>query len=149
MGTGVAVQMATEYDAAGLILESPYTSVADVGADRYPLVPVRLLVRDTYNSLGKIKDVHMPLLIMHGLLDQVVPVKFGRMLYEAANQPKQAEFIPDVGHYDVYNLRVQQLVLTFLSKLPTDDLLQGLGAGGRHTGTGPQDPEKNKPPPQP
>jgi fermentation-respiration switch protein FrsA (DUF1100 family) len=131
LGTGVAVQMATEYDAAGLILESPFTSVLDVGADRYLLVPVRLLVYDTYNSLSKIKDVHIPLLIMHGEADDVVPVKFGKMLFAAANPPKQGEFIPGVGHYDVYSLRVQQLVLSFLSKLPTDDLLQGSGGGGR------------------
>src|SRR6185312_2979229 len=49
MGTGVAVQMATEYDASALILESPYTSIPAVGADRYPLVPARLLIRDKFD----------------------------------------------------------------------------------------------------
>ena len=117
MGTGVAVQMATEYQAAGLILESPYTSVPDVGADRYPLVPVRFLVRDKYDSLAKIGRVHMPLLLLHGEMDQVVPVKFGRQLFAAANEPKQAEFVPDAGHNDVYNLHVQELVLEFIGKL--------------------------------
>jgi fermentation-respiration switch protein FrsA (DUF1100 family) len=123
MGTGVATQMATEYNAAALILESPYTSVPDVGADRYPLVPVHLLIRDQYDSLSKIKDVHMPLLLLHGELDQVVPIKFGKKLFAAANEPKQAEFVPDAGHNDVYTLRVQQVVLNFLSNLPTDPLL--------------------------
>jgi len=123
MGTGVATQMATEINAAALILESPYTSVPDVGANRYPMVPVRLLLRDKYDSLSKIKDVHMPLLLLHGELDQVVPVKFGHQLYEAANQPKQAEFVPDAGHNDVYSLRVQELVMEFIAKLPTDQLL--------------------------
>ena len=123
MGTGVATQMATEYGAAALILESPYTSVPDVGADRYPLVPVHLLLRDKYDSLSKIKDVHMPLLLLHGELDQVVPIKFGKKLFEAANEPKQAEYVPDAGHSDVYTLRVQQVILSFLSKLPTDPLL--------------------------
>ncbi len=117
MGTGVAVEMATEYHAAGLLLESPYTSVPDVGADRYPLVPVRMLVTDKYDSLAKIKDVHMPLLLMHGERDHVVPVKFGRQLFEAANEPKQAEWVPDAGHNDVYNMRTQQLVLSFIGKL--------------------------------
>ena len=124
MGTGVAVQMATEYNAAALILESPYTSVPDVGADRYPMVPVHWLLRDHYDSLSKIKDVHMPLLLLHGEADQVVPVKFGRQLFAAANEPKQAEFIPEAGHNDVYNLRIQQLVLNFIARLPTDDLLE-------------------------
>jgi len=117
MGTGVATQMATEYHVAALILESPYTSVPDVGADRYPFVPVHFLLRDQYDSLGKIKDVHMPLLLMHGELDQVVPVKFGKKLFAAANEPKQAEFVPDAGHNDVYTSHVQQVILDFLAKL--------------------------------
>jgi fermentation-respiration switch protein FrsA (DUF1100 family) len=133
MGTGVAVQMATEFEVAALILESPYTSLPDVGADRYPLVPVRILMRDKFNSLEKIKDVHMPLLLMHGEIDQVVPVKFGKMLFAAANEPKQAEFIPDAGHNDVYSLRIQQLVMSFIGKLPTDGLLQGVNNGGPST----------------
>ncbi|HEU0117004.1 MAG TPA: alpha/beta hydrolase [Alphaproteobacteria bacterium] len=124
MGTGVATQMATEYNASALILESPYTSVPDVGADRYPLVPVHLLVHDHYDSIGKIKDVHMPLLLLHGELDNVVPIKFGKKLFAAANEPKQAEYVPDAGHNDVYTLRVQQVILNFLSKLPTDPLLE-------------------------
>jgi fermentation-respiration switch protein FrsA (DUF1100 family) len=123
MGTGVATQMATEYAAAALILESPYTSVPDVGADRYPLVPVRWLLRDQYDSIAKIGNVHMPLLLLHGELDQVVPVKFGKALFEAANEPKQAIWVPDAGHNNVYNLNVQQAVLTFIAKLPTDQLL--------------------------
>jgi fermentation-respiration switch protein FrsA (DUF1100 family) len=128
LGTGVAVQMATEYDASALILESPYTSILDVAADRYPLVPVRILVADIYDSLAKIKDVHMPLLLMHGEQDQVVPIKFGRRLFAAANEPKQAEYVPEAGHNDVYNLRIQQLVLNFLAKLPTDPLLEPTGS---------------------
>jgi hypothetical protein len=124
MGTGVATQMATEFQPAALILESPYTSIPDVGEDRYPMVPVRLLLRDTFNSLSKIKNVHAPLLLLHGQLDQVVPVKFGKQLFDAANEPKQSEFVADAGHNDVYNLRVQQLVLDYLAKLPTDDLLK-------------------------
>jgi fermentation-respiration switch protein FrsA (DUF1100 family) len=124
MGTGVAVQMATEFDVSGLILESPYTSVPDVAADRYPLVPVYLLIRDKYDSLDKITDVHAPLLLMHGEIDQTVPVKFGKQLFAAANEPKEADFIPGAGHNDVYDLRVQQQVLNFLARLPTDPLLK-------------------------
>jgi fermentation-respiration switch protein FrsA (DUF1100 family) len=123
MGTGVAVQMATEYAADGLVLESPYTSIPDVGADRYPLVPVRWLLRDQYDSIDKIKSVHMPLLILHGELDQVIPVKFGKKLFDAANEPKQIIYVPDAGHNNVYNLKVQQIVLNFIAGLPTDQLL--------------------------
>lgn len=124
LGTGVATQMATEYEASALILESPYTSVPDVGADRYPMVPVHFLLRDKYDSLSKIKDVHMPLLLLHGEADDVVPAKFGKQLFAAANEPKQAEYFPDIGHNNVYNLRAQQIILNFLAKLPTDPLLE-------------------------
>lgn len=122
IGTGVAVQMAVEFPPDGLILESPYTSIPDVGAHRYPLVPVHFLLRDKFDSIDKIGNIHVPLLLMHGEADHVVPVRFGHALFEAANEPKQAEFVPDAGHNDVYNLKVQQLVLSFLSKLPVDAL---------------------------
>ncbi len=124
LGTGVATQMATETHAAALILESPYTSVPDVGADRYPLVPVHLLLRDAFDSLDKIEDVHMPLLLLHGELDTVVPIKFGKKLFEAANEPKQAVFVPEAGHNNVYNLNVQQHIMNFIANLPTDSLLE-------------------------
>jgi fermentation-respiration switch protein FrsA (DUF1100 family) len=124
MGTGVATEMATEYEAAALILESPFTSIPDVGADRYPMVPVHMLLRDKYDSLDKIKDVHMPLLLLHGEADNVVPVKFGKQLFAAANEPKKAHFVPDAGHNNVYNLQTQEVILNFLADLPTDNLLQ-------------------------
>ena len=124
LGTGVATQMATEYGAAALILESPYTSIPDVGADRYPMVPVRMLSRDLFDSIGKIASVHMPLLLMHGESDNVVPVKFGHALFEAANEPKQAIFVPDAGHNNVYNLKIQQAVLAFIANLPTAALIK-------------------------
>ncbi|MDX2028008.1 MAG: alpha/beta hydrolase [Alphaproteobacteria bacterium] len=133
LGTGVAVQMATEYDASGLILESPYTSIPDVGSGRYPLVPVRLLLSDNYDSLDKIANIHMPLLLLHGEKDQVIPIRFGKKLFAAANEPKQAEFVPEAGHNDVYTLRVQQLILNFLSKLPTDPLLEPKDSVGEKT----------------
>lgn len=124
LGTGVAVDMATKYRAAALILESPYTSFPDVGASHYPLVPVRYLMRDQYNSLEKISDVHMPLLLLHGELDKLVPVKFGRQLFAAANEPKQAEFVPTAGHNDVYDLDIQQKVLQFIENLPIAALVE-------------------------
>ena len=87
------------------------------------LVPVRWLLRDQYDLIGKIKSVHMPLLLLHGELDQVVPVKFGKELFDAANEPKQVVYVADAGHNNVYNLKIQQIVLNFIANLPTDQLL--------------------------
>lgn len=124
LGTGVATEMSTKYRAAALILESPFTSFSDVGSHHYPLVPVRYLMRDRYNSLEKISDVHMPLLLLHGENDNIVPVKQGRKLFAAANEPKQAVFVPTAGHNDVYDLNIQQQVLQFMGALPTAELLE-------------------------
>ncbi len=118
LGTGVATQMATEYKAAGLVLESPYTSLSDVGAERYPLVPVRWLLTDHYDSLSKIGNIAMPLLLLHGEDDGVVPTKFGRQLFAAAHEPKQGVFIPHAGHNNIYDHNVQQIVAQFIAALP-------------------------------
>ena len=124
LGTGIAAQMATEFqNVASLILESPYTSMADVGAWYYPYMPAHWLVRDRYDSLAKIADVHAPLLLLHGEADRVVPTKMGRKLFAAANEPKQAVFISQAGHGNVYNMDVQQKVLQFIGQLPTAHLL--------------------------
>ncbi|MBI1272756.1 MAG: alpha/beta hydrolase [Alphaproteobacteria bacterium] len=121
MGTGVATQMATEYRALGLILESPYTSTAEVGSWRYPFLPVYYLMRDRFESINKIKNIHMPLMIVHGLSDLVVPAKFGRKLLAAANEPKQGVFVPGLGHSDVYDLEVRQAIMKFIEGLTPDD----------------------------
>lgn len=101
LGTGVAVQMATEQAPALLVLEAAYTSVETRSAELYPFVlGVRRLVRDKYDSLSKIKNVHAPLLMLHGELDPVIPLVHGKTLFAAANEPKQMVVYPGVHHFD-------------------------------------------------
>jgi fermentation-respiration switch protein FrsA (DUF1100 family) len=101
LGSGVAVQMATERAPALLALEAAYTSVETRSAELYPFViGVRMLVADKYDSLSKIKNVHAPVLLLHGLLDNVIPVAHGRALYAAANEPKDLVTYPQVHHAD-------------------------------------------------
>ncbi len=107
IGTGVAVQMATEFKAAAVVLQSPYTSVEDRAKERYFWLPVHYLIQDRFDSLSKIGNVHAPLLLMHGELDTIVPVTDGKTLFFHANEPKQAVYFPDRGHND---LGVQQRV---------------------------------------
>ncbi len=66
----------------------------------------------------------MPLLLLHGEADTVVPTKFGKQLFAAANEPKQSYFVPEAGHNNVYNLKTQQIIMNFLANLPTDGLLK-------------------------
>lgn len=100
LGSGVAVQIATEYPVGGVILQSPFTSLADVGQAHYFYIPVKWLLKDRFDSLSKIKNVHAPLLIVHGENDAVIPIKFGRKLFEAANEPKQLQVV-SAGHNNV------------------------------------------------
>jgi uncharacterized protein len=98
LGTGVAVQVALEKPAAGIILDSPYTAVVDRAAELYPWLPVRLLAVDRYESRRHIAGMRMPLLIVHGEADQVLPVAMGRRLFALANEPKQLVTVPGAGH---------------------------------------------------
>jgi fermentation-respiration switch protein FrsA (DUF1100 family) len=102
IGTGVAVQMATEYrDAFALILYAPFTSLPAVAKTRYWFVPVDLLMRDRYDSLAKLPSIHMPVFIINGLADTLVNPAQGKALYDAANEPKELVQVPGYGHADV------------------------------------------------
>lgn len=103
LGGGPAVKMATEFPVAGLVLESPFTSVADVAQAHYWYLPARWLVLDTWDNAKRIGELRAPLLILHGERDRVVPVRFGRRLFELAPEPKRALFVPDAGHNDLFN----------------------------------------------
>jgi fermentation-respiration switch protein FrsA (DUF1100 family) len=95
LGSGLAVRLAAQRPAQALILEAPYTSTTDVAAIRFPWLPVRLLMKDRFQSTDWIGKVHIPVLIVHGTHDGVIPIRFGRRLYAMANQPKQ--FVPMQG----------------------------------------------------
>jgi len=103
IGTGVAVQMAAEREIAGLILRTPMTTLADVGSYHYPFLPVRIMLKDRYNSLDKIKDIHVPVLMFHGSLDKIIPIQFGHQLYMQANEPKEIWVYEDKGHNDYFH----------------------------------------------
>ena len=117
LGTGVAVQMAVEYPVSGLVLQSPFTSVVDVGQDKMPWLPISLLMTDRFDSLSKIDRIAAPLLMIHGDADRVVPVRFGRRLFEAAPEPKTAHFVPGAGHNDLPGFGISGMVLEFLDSL--------------------------------
>ena len=97
LGTGVAVGLATERRVAGVVLDAPFTSAADVAGHHYAFLPVWLL-RDQYRSLDRIRDIRAPLLILHGDQDGVVPFALGERLYEHAAAPKRFVRIPGGDH---------------------------------------------------
>ena len=88
LGTGVAVEVAQNKNYAGIILESPYTSMVNMGKKHYPLFPVSILLKDKFESYKKINNIFVPVLIMHGTVDKIVPYDMGKKMYELANEPK-------------------------------------------------------------
>jgi pimeloyl-ACP methyl ester carboxylesterase len=98
LGTGVATIIASRHEAAALVLDAPYFSALDVAGDRYPIFPVGLVMRDTFRSDLAIADVHMPVLMMHGEEDSIIPIASGRKLFELAHEPKQFIAVPGAGH---------------------------------------------------
>jgi fermentation-respiration switch protein FrsA (DUF1100 family) len=103
LGSGVATKMAAERDVGALVLEAPFTSTVDVAAFRFPIVPVTWLMEDRFESLERIGAISEPLLVMHGSSDYIVPQRFGRRLFDAANEPKEGFWPSGVGHNDVFD----------------------------------------------
>jgi uncharacterized protein len=117
IGGGVAVALASTQDVAAMILEAPFTSAADIGAAAYPFAPVRWLIRDPFRSDQRISKVRAPLLILHGGLDNVVPLAFGERLFGLANEPKTLVRFPRGGHNDLDAHGALTEVKKFLSAL--------------------------------
>ncbi|HEY5207298.1 MAG TPA: alpha/beta hydrolase [Roseiarcus sp.] len=89
LGSGVAVALAARHKVGALVLDSPYSSIADVAAATYWFVPVRALLRDPFRNDLLIGSVKAPTLIVHGTKDVVVPIRFGEKLFALANAPKE------------------------------------------------------------
>ncbi len=118
LGTGVATQIATEIEARGLILQAPFTSVPDMGAERYPWLPVRLLARDQFNTIDKIAGVGEPLFIYWGSADRTVPPHHPAAVFAAAREPKAHVIIEGAGHSNLFRIGGNDAVLAWLAALP-------------------------------
>jgi hypothetical protein len=101
LGGAVAIQLATEAPPYRLVVQSSFTSLLDLGRLHYPFLPVGLILRSRYDNIEKIGRVQVPLLIVHGDRDVVVPLQQAQRLLEAAMQPSRLEIIRGAGHNDV------------------------------------------------
>jgi protein-L-isoaspartate(D-aspartate) O-methyltransferase len=114
LGAAVAVDLALEYPPAALILRSPFTSLADVGRYHYPFLPVKVLLRDRYPSLDRIRQVEAPLLVIAGDEDRIVPPEHSRRLYDAAADPKQLLLVAGADHNDLELLAGREMISTIV-----------------------------------
>jgi len=116
LGTAVAVALAAEREVGGLILDAPFTSIADVGAAAYPFVPVRRLIKDAFGSDRRIARVAAPILALHGELDTIVPIRFGERLFALSNEPKRLVRYPLGRHLDLDDYGAMDEVRAFLAE---------------------------------
>jgi fermentation-respiration switch protein FrsA (DUF1100 family) len=117
LGAAIAVQLAIERPAAALVLEAPFASVLHSARERFPLFAFDWLIKDKFASIDKIGRVQAPLFIVHGDRDQVTPMRFGRMLFDQAREPKAAHWPQGAGHNDLLEFGMVEAVTGFLERL--------------------------------
>ncbi len=102
LGAAVATEIATRFESNGLILESPFISVAEMARVVFPFLPIRPLLRTRFDTREKIEKIKVPLLVLQGDRDDVVPYEHGKRVFEAAPEPKKFFTIPGAAHNDTY-----------------------------------------------
>ncbi|AWJ86594.1 alpha/beta hydrolase (plasmid) [Azospirillum sp. TSH58] len=117
LGSGVAVQLATERRVEAVILAAPYTSIADIGGRLLPILPVRSMIRHPFDSFSKIGQIKAPLLIYHGTIDRVIPADHSERLLATASAPKKFIALEGADHVGLWNSGGDRAVLTFLEEL--------------------------------
>ncbi|MEM8667955.1 MAG: alpha/beta hydrolase [Planctomycetota bacterium] len=117
LGGAVAVDLASEDGAKGLILASTFTSLPDVASHHFKWLPAHLLMTHRLNSLDKIKHYDGPLLCSHGDKDEVIPFELGEQLFEAAPGRKQFIRIPEGTHNSQMTEEYRQEFETFITSL--------------------------------
>lgn len=100
LGCGVVTELATEHPPGGLMLRSPFTELADVAAEHYPFLPVRLLLKDRYPVAERVRDVRVPTVVVYGSADSVVPAEQSRTVARVAGGPVTPIEQPGADHND-------------------------------------------------
>lgn len=124
LGGAIALDLAIQQpDAAGLILQSSFTSMADAVRQKTltQLIPVGLILTERFESADKIGALRMPVLFLHGEADSVVPHEMSERLYNAAPTPKQLFLIPHADHVSIYQPGSDsylKAIATFMKTLP-------------------------------
>ena len=117
LGTGVATEIAQNNNYAGVILESPFTSMIDAAKNKYPFFPIKFLLKDKYENDKKIKKIKSPILIMHGQVDKIVPFWMGEKIYNMANKPKYSYFTKHDNHMMEYDKNLLIVLKKFIESL--------------------------------
>ena len=99
LGGAIAIELASHHpEAAGIIAESTFTTMIDMGKRKYAYMPVDLLLNQRFDSLGKVSHLKIPLLLIHGTWDKRVPYQMSQRLFDSAPQPKFQKLIEGGQH---------------------------------------------------
>jgi len=123
LGSALAIALAADNRVGSLVLEAPFTSAVDVGAQHYWFVPVRLLMRDQFHSDLFIGKVRAPVLVVHGENDTVVPISLGERLYGLVRMPKRFVRVAGGGHNDLGAFAVARAKQFIAEQFPANQLL--------------------------
>ena len=100
LGAAVAIGLSMDRPPAALVLRSPFTSLAEVAKTHYPWLPVGRLLIDRYPSIDRIGSLSVPVMVIAGDRDDIVPESLSKKLYDAARDPKRYLLVPGTGHND-------------------------------------------------
>jgi fermentation-respiration switch protein FrsA (DUF1100 family) len=117
----VAIELASRHPCAAVILQAPFTSASDVAASILPVIGPLLI--HSFNSVGKIRGIHVPKLFIQGDHDEIIPPRLGQALYAAAPDPKSFWIVEGAGHNDILETAgpsYRQHLMEFYKKLATD-----------------------------
>ena len=117
LGTGITLEIAQNKNFAGVILETPFTSMVDAAKNFYPYIPVNLLLKDRYENEKKVRSINIPIMIMHGEKDTIVPFSMGKKIFEIANEPKYSYFTKYDNHMMEYDENLVLALKSFLRSL--------------------------------
>ena len=118
LGSGVAIALATQYSVKGLIFDGAFSSIVEVGKSAYPFLPIRWLLKDTWDSKSRIHKVHAPTLFIHSKKDSIIPFHLAKKLFQAANKPKKHIWLEHSGHNDNLETKsVKKSIIDFIQSI--------------------------------
>ena len=114
LGAHGAALLAAEFKIKGLVMEGAFTSVPDIAAEIYRILPIESVMSVEFNNLAIIKDLQIPILFIHAEHDHIIPVHHSETLYVAANEPREILILGEGGHADGLILNRQFIVSKYV-----------------------------------
>ena len=117
LGTAIAIEISKNNIFAGVILESPFTSMEILAQKYYPYLPAKLILKDKYKSINKLNMMESPLHVMHGKKDKIVPFYMGEQIFKKYDGLKSKYFSNDDDHMMDFNKDLIKSLETFINSL--------------------------------